>query len=313
MTVDYLALGVRFRCALHLPFARARVSAHEDALAHELTLASPPETDLSLLVHEAPDFPGGPVLRIFMDDRADRAFIDYAGWRASLDPGENALVIGATREDTDVSLPQLLERVVFPIHAWLANPDALALHGSSVRWEGRAVALMGQSGAGKSSAAAALIELGCDLVADDLSLLDTRTGHALPGAPSLRLWDGAADTSRALRSEPILGLDDKRWYLMPHTPLGEPVPLRGVLLLRRDPSAPTTGLITPLEGLAALTAILGQSFDLDRPPTSWSRRRIAAASALCKRVPISTLTFSAHPERRPEHAIAALEWLREVI
>lgn len=48
----------------------------------------------------------------------------------------------------------------------------LCLHSSCVAFDGRAVLILGKSGAGKSSLALQLLALGCDLVADDQTLID---------------------------------------------------------------------------------------------------------------------------------------------
>ena len=50
--------------------------------------------------------------------------------------------------------------------------DSLCLHASCVAYDGRAVLILGKSGTGKSSLALQLLGLGCDLVADDQTLID---------------------------------------------------------------------------------------------------------------------------------------------
>ncbi len=51
-------------------------------------------------------------------------------------------------------------------------PAPLCLHSSCVAHNGRAVLILGKSGAGKSSLALQLLGLGCELVADDQTLID---------------------------------------------------------------------------------------------------------------------------------------------
>ncbi|NTU85424.1 MAG: hypothetical protein HGA45_39735, partial [Chloroflexales bacterium] len=65
----------------------------------------------------------------------------------------------------------------------------MVLHGSVVEFGGGAVAFLGDSGAGKSSLAAALGALGRQVVADDLTVVKLEHGepYALSGPPQLRL------------------------------------------------------------------------------------------------------------------------------
>ncbi len=51
------------------------------------------------------------------------------------------------------------------------------LHASAVSWQGRALLIMGASGAGKSDLALALMALGCDLVGDDRLRLQVVDGR----------------------------------------------------------------------------------------------------------------------------------------
>jgi hypothetical protein len=305
MSLHYLAYGWRVASDIPLSYARAREGAPAD---HTIRMGEATGGGDLALVHDLEDFPGGPVLTVRMDDDATTALIDYAGWRALLEPASRTMKLARTGAE-EVPGEQLVERVVLPLYTWLARRDAVALHGSCVARGGRAIALIGASGQGKSTAAAALLAMGCRLVADDMTLIDVPDASALPGAPTLRLWDGAVDTSSALRREPILGLDDKHWYLMPGDDVPTPTPLRGVLELRRDDGAPATGRITRLRGVEALSCVLAQTFDLTAPPERWSRRRVAAARALCQRVPVARLSFAPSPDRRPLHAQAALAWL----
>lgn len=51
------------------------------------------------------------------------------------------------------------------------------LHASAVAWDGRALLIMGRSGAGKSGLALGLMALGCDLVGDDRLRLSREGDH----------------------------------------------------------------------------------------------------------------------------------------
>ena len=66
----------------------------------------------------------------------------------------------------------------------------LTFHASAIGVGDRAILLTGDSGAGKSTTAAALSERGCTILADDIAVLDQREGRywVQPGYPCLRLF-----------------------------------------------------------------------------------------------------------------------------
>lgn len=82
-----------------------------------------------------------------------------------------------------------------PVQAVLWHQRGLLpLHASVVGGGGRAVALAGPSGIGKSTLAAALSRKGFSVLADDICIVDTANGaEILPSTPRLRLWRDALD------------------------------------------------------------------------------------------------------------------------
>ncbi len=68
-----------------------------------------------------------------------------------------------------------------------------SLHGSATAVDGEAVALLGPSGYGKSTVAAALLAHGAELLTDDVLAIDFLEGRpqALPSYPSMKLWPDA--------------------------------------------------------------------------------------------------------------------------
>ena len=78
-----------------------------------------------------------------------------------------------------------------PFTALPQQRGVLMLHAAAVKTDGGAALLLGRSGVGKSSLAAALVERGFPLVADDVTgvVLDAGGGPiALPGFSRQRLW-----------------------------------------------------------------------------------------------------------------------------
>lgn len=75
----------------------------------------------------------------------------------------------------------------------------LPLHANAVEIDGRAVAFMGRAGAGKSTLASVLHDLGNRVIADDVCVLEfnERSGRPCvhPGLPRIRLWKDALERS----------------------------------------------------------------------------------------------------------------------
>ena len=97
----------------------------------------------------------------------------------------------------------------------LQQRGVVPLHAAAVRTTAGAVLLIGRSGHGKSTLAAALIERGHALLADDVSGLALRGGRvmALPSFASLRLWKQTLEqmrTSLKVRSRVRPGVE-KFW------------------------------------------------------------------------------------------------------
>ncbi len=72
----------------------------------------------------------------------------------------------------------------------LARQGRIVLHGGAVQTGRGAVVVLGESGWGKSTLAAALARRGCPLLTDDCLLLEERDGqyHCEPSYPAVRLW-----------------------------------------------------------------------------------------------------------------------------
>jgi len=76
--------------------------------------------------------------------------------------------------------------------ALLHQRGMLPLHANAIEVDGRAIAFMGEAGAGKSTLAAWFHDQGFRVVADDVCVVqraEDGSAYAYPGLPRLRLWD----------------------------------------------------------------------------------------------------------------------------
>jgi hypothetical protein len=168
---------------------------------------------------------------------------------------------------------------------------ALVLHASAVAVGDRAVAVIGTSGAGKSSLAAGFVQRGHRLLADDYLLLRQRDDGAylaVPAYPGLRLWgDSAAffgGEHQAL--SPVAHFTDKR-RLPVDGDEPAPLPLGAVIVLGYppEPEAPDC-LLERLEGPNAFMVLYRQAFRLERAGRSVHEADLDRFTRLAAAVPV---------------------------
>lgn len=240
-------------------------------------------------VHREEDFPGGPVLSIKMmrggeEEGTTPSLVEYAGWRFLCEPERITCEEG---KDTSVDFSEIVERVLSPWMVLTRRPGVLALHGGAVASAdgSRAWVLMGESGAGKSTAALELVRRGMVLLSDDMALIDLGTGRVLPGVWVVRMW-GEVDTTDPLVEgvSVIVGTrGGKHRVRLAHGEVwSKGVELAGLIALERQPSHDERGEWQELRGMGAMQCVLGQAFDLSAPPEWWSIRRMRLAGALLR-------------------------------
>lgn len=131
------------------------------------------------------------------------------------------------------------------LHTWLCGPAMAVLchqrgrpplHACVIDISGHAVALAGNSGAGKSTTARALIRRGHRLVADDQAIIDPERHLVQPGYPSMKLWSDSAVVGND-RLDPMLRVQGEINKF--HLPLNgafqpNPTPLALVFSLQPD-------------------------------------------------------------------------------
>ena len=181
----------------------------------------------------------------------------------------------------------------------------VCLHASAVAVEGRALALLGPGGAGKSTTAAAFARLGFAVLSDDaLPVLERGQAFlAQPAYPRVRLWP---ESVRALygtdEALPLLTPNWDKRYL----PLDEnvesfqpdPLPLAVVYLLdeRREEAGPEIETVTPAEALVVLITHSYVNYLLDKAMRS---QEFEFLGRLVNRVPVRRVRPLAGAEHLP--------------
>ena len=184
--------------------------------------------------------------------------------------------------------------------ACLQQRGILTLHASAVETARGAALFAGASGAGKSTLAAALVDRGFRLLADDVTgvVLDARSRPvALPAVPAVRLWADAAEalswtdrTSGAIRA----GLE-KRVAPVEHF-RASPLAIHAIYLLRRHNRSRVE--VEPVPRTASFQALLNQTYRRQflRGPARRGEH-FRALTALAKHAPITRLGWPPHPFR----------------
>jgi hypothetical protein len=148
---------------------------------------------------------------------------------------------------------------------WLRG--APSLHASAVAVAGRAILLVGSSGAGKSTTAAALAQRGLAVLTDDVApLVEQRDVFLVqPGLPRLLLLpETLRSVGRVADSSPGLS---PAWDKLAVGPAAhgfafcpEPLPLGGIYLLGDRQANVSTPTLQPLTGAEALIQVAANSY-----------------------------------------------------
>lgn len=170
-----------------------------------------------------------------------------------------------------------------PFAVLLRSRGFACLHGSCVEQDGRTMAFVGPSGAGKSTLAAAAVEHGGMLVADDLLAVRIENGHpvVMPSYAGVRLWPEAVELLRDDRDAlPRLSPNwDKR--VLEATLVSGPVRLNAVCVLSEG-SAAGPSVVNPLVQLIA------NAYRPDLATPEWQRDEFLTLAATIETVPCSS-------------------------
>lgn len=119
--------------------------------------------------------------------------------------------------------------------ALLFQRGYLVLHGNAFQVGDSCVMCVGSSGIGKSTLAAAMMQRGHKIIADDVCPVDAR-GYAIPGIPRIKLWQDSAtklgiDTSSLQRVRPDM---EKFNYPLKNAYCQEALPVSAIYILNSD-------------------------------------------------------------------------------
>jgi hypothetical protein len=156
---------------------------------------------------------------------------------------------------------RLLVAQVLPFAAVLRGLEVL--HASAVVFDGETVAVLGPSGAGKTSVAVALGRRGGVFLADDVLAVSRQDGRLFghPGPAVAGIHSEEAERLRrgdGLDPERLLG-ENAREAMVRMTPWPDPAPLRAIFVLERRAEGPSRPYFEPV---VSPTVLLSATFNL---------------------------------------------------
>ena len=234
----YLAYGLRLSANARIPTLREH-DFSGPADVHVWLNARPEIEDAVELITRPPSQRSQPSLvqwfRLRPSGILRISYIDGTEFHVSRDGRE----VWATWTEP-YTVEDMATYLVGPILGYLLRlRNTLVLHASAVVVNGQAIALMGGSGTGKSTTAAAFAALGFPILSDDASALDERAGGFLvqPAYPHLRLWPTSVASlyGNGEALPPITPNWDKRDFnlLDEHRFHGQPTRLAAIYLLAK--------------------------------------------------------------------------------
>jgi hypothetical protein len=187
----------------------------------------------------------------------------------------------------------------------IAQREQLVLHANAVVIGGAAVVIAGDSGAGKSTALAALLRTGCRMLADDVTVLAIDAGgrvDVLPGRREIRLPQESAALLGVRRPNPPRGPEPHRKAIVPVSKAMGSGPARLDRIYLLEPRSDEAVGVSALSGSEKFDVLLGclygplfasqhefvfplctttlqqaDVFRISRPAKSWSAEDVCSA------------------------------------
>lgn len=211
--------------------------------------------------------------------------------RIDHDPASGLLLM---REDRPIDPLEVVSFLVSPsMPLWLRSTHRyLPLHAAVVAMDGKAIAICGHSGAGKTTLALHCLRRGFAIIADDMAAIDWHSGVVHHGAAFSRideqqmaLVEEHGETRRSPRfPKHLLDTGQHEYWSNPR-----PLPLAGIFMLSsfQSDAALTIDPVPQLEaGIALNSNLTGEMF----PPTTAERQAgFSAAMAVAEAIPVYRL------------------------
>jgi hypothetical protein len=188
---------------------------------------------------------------------------------------------------------------VFLLHTVLAallhQRDYLALHGAVAIVDGKAVALVGYSGVGKTAIALTLSDRGYAILSDEIGAIKLQDGKpvAVPGIPQLNVWhDTLKKADKDVHSYQPIRQGIEKYAFPVRGEFGrEPVALGNIVLLKQHNLA--TNEWKSLKGAAGFEQMMRNAYFVETIANQAQHFKIGAA--IMQNSHLSRVTFNDRP------------------
>lgn len=246
-----------------------------------------------LTIRVAARSPVPPVASSSVDVAPDAVLFEHADIGRVTIRGGSEIVVAPHERASDDSIGLFIAGPALAVA--LHQRGDLVLHASAIAIGGRAIALLGEKGAGKSTLSATLLARGHSLLSDDI--VAVRSG---PEGPVV------AGGSRTLKVEPevarALGLDPeklrlihregtKREWPLPAAPVAAATRLVRLIVLQRGPAPRVEPLPAAAAFIEAVRHTYGARFDVIER-SGLAARHFSQISELVRAVPAALATRS---------------------
>lgn len=217
------------------------------------------------------------------------------------------IVSRARREVPQVTVDHFLADQVFP--RLLAHIGELVVHAGAVRVDDGALMLVGHSGSGKSTAVASFDQAGLALIGDDAMVITSANCRSQIRSvyPSLRLMpDSIAALMPGTATAGLVAhySTKERIDVAGNRPASEvALPILAIFAIGEATEQVAIRSISAARGCMALVE---NSFSLDPSDVSEAAKRLDAASAVARNVPMFQITYPRDYARLPEVRAAIL-------
>lgn len=292
-TARSLLYGIELRSSVALPGLPPSDGDHASWIDVELSARKPAERTGVLHYQLSPDLEPD-ALRVMLLPHGDFEFWLGDGTWARIDRDGTRIEIFTPPDSTFDDTLSYLYGVLAGFAVRLRG--LLALHASAVVVENSAFAFVGQSGAGKSTVAAAFVQKGYAVLTEDVVALSATPGGVIAhrGHADVRLWPSGA---ALLRTQPLVRVS-AAWpkLVMPTAVPHADAPLAGIYVLqdRDDPAVAQRG--APLGASEALLALLPHTYVSHLMRREDRPRELAALGALVHDVPVRALVVPSLPD-----------------
>ena len=277
MAAEQLLFGLAIHSSRAIPFAAPLPQRREADVA--IHCGSFPELTLtdSTAIHDVDE----PSLRFTFARAANGAFVfDY--------PDAARFAVTANEIAFDWREPLTFEDactyLLGPIFAFVLRlRGASCVHASAVAIDGKAVLLAGATAAGKSTLAAALVQRGCTLIAEDV--VPIAGPNAIPTYPAIRLWPRSVellfgDRDALPRISPSW---DKRMFAVDDF-AQEPTPIAAIYFPEAGFGDTTSSLFDVTPHDSAIT-LIGHTYRAEILDTTMRRRDFDVLGKLADELP----------------------------